>query len=373
MKWQNLTNRIIGPLVAVLVFANMWPVGALAAQEDPRPPLLLTKCWESISDDGVKHLSASDNDSIFLATRTGGKVELIETRTGKRVWRSEFGGDVVSAPVVDMNSVFLRTNSSVETGKIPTTTLRAISISTGVPVWTASLPYSEQGYLAEAGSNLIIINLDGYVSAQNKSVGGSLWTFSAGAKLSGTPRVNENEVILPLESSEIVVLSAHNGAISFRLKTVQAPSAIVRVDEKTIIWGDSKGTIYSTELPSGAIRWKFKNGGSVSGIIGTKAGTLVTSYDNFVYLMSPGGRVIWKRRLSGRVISEPVVDDTFAMVAILGESGVSFIDLETGKILNKIVDGDEYGMAGPIRTANSLIFGNSEGLFSYSSADCLRK
>ena len=357
-------------ILVALFLANTRPIGRLTGQEAPQTSLLLTKCWESTSEDSVKYISASDNGLYFILIRPSGKVDLVETKTGKRVWRSEFGGEIVSLAIADSDSVFILTNSLAENGESPATTLRAISAVTGIVLWTMPLPYSEESYLAEAGDSLLVLNPDGSIFAQKKSDGSLIWRSTTGARLSGSPRVNGNEVLLPLQSAEISILSTLNGSTNLRIKTDQVPSAVLRVDEKTMIWGDSKGNISTIDSPSGATRWKFKNGGAVSGIITTKRGTLVTSHDNFVYLMTPGGRVIWKRRLSGRVISEPVATDSFAMVTILGEAGVSFIDLESGKILNKIIDGDENGVIGPVKIGNSLIFASPDGVFSYTSAEC---
>jgi outer membrane protein assembly factor BamB len=373
MKWQNLTNKIFRLLCAVLVIVSIWPANILPAQDDARPPLLLKKCWESDSTDPTKFIAASDNELQFILATAGGKVDLFETKTGNRIWRSEFGGEIITRPIADKNTVFFAVNPVAGTPRTAETTLRAISIDTGILIWSKDIPYIEESFLLAAGDEIIVVGHDGSVVSLRKNSGERIWQAATGKNLAGDPLRNEKVVLLPLESQEIVTIAAATGKIENRTKTDRVPTSIILFDDQTLVWGDKKGHLVAVDFPSGAEKWKFKNGGAVSGVVSTKNGILITSYDNFVYLMSPGGRVIWKRRLSGRVVSEPVVTDQFAMVTILGEAGVSFIDLENGKTLNKIVDGDEYGTVGPIRLLNSVIYANSAGLFSYSLSDCAPK
>ena len=143
-------------------------------------------------------------------------------------------------------------------------------------------------------------------------------------------------------------------------------------DVNTLISGDRKGNLWAMDILTKQIRWKFKNGAQVSSITGAGENILVSSYDNFVYQMSPAnGNVLWKRRLPGRVIERPLVTRDFAVVRVLGEPEVSFIDLKSGKILGKIVsEGEDDITTALITGAGSVVLGKSDGIYLYSVNNC---
>jgi outer membrane protein assembly factor BamB len=335
--------------------------------------MLLKKCWVSGSEDPAKHLAASDNDLSIYLVKTGGKVAALDRLSGKQIWESDFGGEGGSNLLADQNSLFFLTNSSqILPGKAPFSSLRSISKQTGIAGWNATLPFSEITYLGESGNAILAIGADGFVSSINKASGNILWQTQLNKKLTVVPWFTAAAIVLSLEPGEIEIISPSDGRVIFQLQTDSIPTSVYLSDERTLIWGDKRGNVAAVDIITKQIGWKFRNGAQVSGVTAAGKDILVTSYDNFVYLMSPtSGKIAWKRRLSGRVAEKPAVGAKFAAITVIGEPGVSFVDLETGKVLNRILlDDDDYVIGTPLVMAGSVFFSKADGVYLYSAGDC---
>lgn len=372
MKWQNLTNKIRGSILAALLLTDIVPIKAVAAQETVDTPVVLRSCWGIRSDDPAKSIYASDNDLRLFISKTGSKVESIDLITGKKNWQTELGGDIVSNLSADKESIYIGNNRSSEiTFKPLFTTLRSISIDTGIANWNRSLSYSEKIFLGENANSVIAIGSDGSISALKKSDGNLIWQNSPGKWLSGAPYFLAGEVVIPSESREINIVSTINGSTSFRIKTETVPVSVYLIDDNILIWGDAKGNLTAVDVHSKTVDWKFRSGGLISGIIGVNNDILISSYDNFVYLLSSGGKVIWKRRLPGRVVDKPLVTQNFVVVSIVGESGISLISLNSGKLLNKLTtENESYATAAPAAASGYIIFSDGDGIYSYNTGNC---
>lgn len=377
MKWQNLTNRIYGSILALTLLANIIPITAASAQKKSGEiPFLLKKCWVSKSEEPANNLFASDNGLQLFLSKAGGKVGAVDLRSGESIWRSDFGGNVVSDLIGDQNSLFFATNSvSVGPAKPGLSSLRSISRQTGIVIWTSSVPFSESIYLGESGENLLAVGADGWISAIRKSDGGITWQSQSNKKLTTAPSFGARSIVFSVEPGEIEIISPSDGRILFQLKTDSIPAAVYLSDENTLIWGDKKGNLAAVDTATKQVRWKFKNGAQVSGITPAGKSILVTSYDNFVYLMSPtDGKISWKRRLAGRLAEKPLVTPTFAVVTIVGEAGASFLDIGSGKLINRLpLDEEDYIIGTPIVAGGSIIFSKGDGIYSYSVGDCISK
>lgn len=377
MKWQNLTNRICGSIFALSILANIIPITAASAQKkDVDAPLLLKKCWVSKFPESADHLFASDNDSRLFISKGGGKVVALDLRSGDSIWQSDFGGNVVSGLIEDQTSLFFATNSgAVAPAKPASSLLRSISRQTGIVSWTSSLPFSETIYISESGENLLAVGSDGWILAIRKSDGGVAWHSQSNKKLTSVPWFREKSVVFSVEPGEIVIISPSDGRIVFQMKTDSLPTSLYLPDDNTMIWGDKKGNLAAVDTATKQVRWKFKNGAQVSGITPAGKSILVTSYDNFVYLMSPiDGKISWKRRLAGRVAEKPLVTPTFAVITIVGEAGASFLDMGSGKLINRLSLEDEDHIIGtPVAAGSSIIFSKGDGIYSYSAGDCISK
>jgi outer membrane protein assembly factor BamB len=188
------------------------------------------------------------------------------------------------------------------------------------------------------------------------------------------PFFSEDKLTVAVDK-EIITFSLENASVLFQSKITAAPTAFLLLGNKILFWGDSLGNVYALDIVSGKIFWRFRIGGQISYIIFTSKGILLTSYDNFVYLVSADkGKALWKKRLSGRIIVEPLVTGNFVMVTSLADSDVFVLDLSDGKLVNQFsLTEENLSLSLPLLLDNLLVFITTKGLFvfSHSGGKCI--
>lgn len=165
-----------------------------------------------------------------------------------------------------------------------------------------------------------------------------------------------------------------------RWKVSTAPTAVLKDEYNgNLFWGDSKGSVFALKnagsnklSKNNKNTWRFRNGASISHLTSTPNGLLVSSYDNFIYLISQnGGEIIWKKRFAGRIYSEPFIDGGYAIVMTTADSDASIIEMMTGKVVNKISLKDNNIFTNkPFKIGNQLLFPTMSGIFSFSPITC---
>ncbi len=110
----------------------------------------------------------------------------------------------------------------------------------------------------------------------------------------------------------------------------------------------------------------------MSNISITSEGLLITSLDNFAYLISAEkGNLKWKKRLAGRISDKSLVLDNYALITTTAKPTISVVELSTGKSINEIILEDEdFVTANPIKIRNKIIVPTSKGLYSFSPKEC---
>jgi outer membrane protein assembly factor BamB len=150
------------------------------------------------------------------------------------------------------------------------------------------------------------------------------------------------------------------------------------LNENNFILGDGKGLLISYNKKLKTQDWKFRNGGEISEITFTRKGLIVTSFDNYIYLISEtNGRLLWKKRLSGRLLDKPQVFGNHVIVAANGDSTAAVLELDGGKLVNRVIlEKDNYFLGDSMRTGNSIVYATFKGILSFSGSDgggCLTK
>ncbi len=97
-------------------------------------------------------------------------------------------------------------------------------------------------------------------------------------------------------------------------------------------------------------------GAADAGRPGGEKWVLATSFDNFIYCLSPqNGAKVWKRQLAGRVKARPsVLNSSVLLAPLVGEECV-VLNLEDGKKVNSIYVGEDNNTeATPLLTADAF-------------------
>jgi len=93
----------------------------------------------------------------------------------------------------------------------------------------------------------------------------------------------------------------------------------------------------------------------------------VASLDNFVYTFSMTGARLWKRRLPGRISSQPLVTRDAALFMPLSSSTAVVLELRDGRQVNLLPVGEEITTsASPVAVGDVVLLTTEHGLLAFT-------
>jgi outer membrane protein assembly factor BamB len=225
---------------------------------------------------------------------------------------------------------------------------------------------SNEGLIAFSNDGkILMLDLDtGKVIWKNDLAGDSIANATlVDDKLSVISKVDEKSVIILFLSLKTgIIIKTENVEIDSipyknHLELLQYKSAsdnglkLYRIEKNSLI--KNKNSL---------IDWKAKFGGNINDILFTKNGIIVSSTDNFVYLINEKkGNKVWKLRLSGKVLGAQILSEGIAIATVYGSSNLSMFNLQTGKLLNTIaLSENEYNVFKP-QILNQKVFIQTNG------------
>ncbi len=357
-------------------------------------------CWRLRSKDATILSVASDNLDGLTVSSFGGIIKSLNPESGEKRWEMDLGGEIISTPYIDGENVYIVSKPKENQNKVSTNNkvpagdneknivIRSLSISSGVTIWQNNLKTNlnpEQIFLYIHKRTLFIADKNGNLHSIYKNDGVLNWQTTLGAKLSAPPYFYADKAILGTFEKQLIILNLGEGKTYKKVGLHIIPKAIsFNTNDETIIVGDQKGVVSSIKIEKidFAISkkekktknnpWKFRVGAEVSSMNFTPRGLLITSLDNFAYLVSAEkGNLIWKKRLAGRISEKPFVLDNYALITTIAEPTVSVVELSTGRLINKIILEDEtFVTANPIKFQNKIIVPTSKGLYAFSTNEC---
>jgi outer membrane protein assembly factor BamB len=235
---------------------------------------------------------------------------------------------------------------------------------------------SEENFLYSFQNRIIVWGINGDLTSVDSGTGKIIWDVNIAHKFSSVPYVLENKIVIGEADNYLTVISMESGKVISRNKTITSPSVILS-DNKSIFWGDERGQVFAVNSSNYKTIWKIRNGAAIKDLKITNSGLLISSLDNFIYLISfDEGDRIWKKRLTGRILATPFITESYVVVTVVGDTSASILDLRTGKKVNQIsVPDKNYFTDSPILTNDNLLFSTIRGIFSFSFTDesCMDK
>ena len=359
-------------------------------------------CWKLKNEELTYYSFASDNEGDLFVSSFDGIIKSLNSESGEKRWETDLGGEIVSTPYIDGGNLYvvskpkenqneISTNNEVSTDDYENNIIiRSLSVSSGVTIWQTNLKTNlnpEQIFLYIHKSTLLIADQNGNLHSIHKNDGIFNWQKTLGVKLSAPPYFYADKAILGTFEKQLIILNLGEGKTYKKVELHVIPTAIsFDSNDETLIVGDHKGIVSSIktdrihfkisnkEKKNKNNSWKFRLGAEVSNISFTPRGLLVTSLDNFAYLISAEkGNLIWKKRLEGRISEKSLVLDNYALLTTIAEPTISVVELNTGRLINKIILEDEnFVTANPIKTQNKIIVPTSKGLYAFSPNECYK-
>ncbi len=377
---DNLQKRLrinfsaaIQPIALMIFCLTIYPQLPQRTLQNSVP--IFNKCWFYSSGESEITTLASDNDSSLYLSSLDGNLVAINTDTIGKLWESSLGGNIVSVILVDKENIYIVARKPDESvSEKENLVLYSLDKLTGITRWQFETAQSSKAYLYDTDNSVAIILTSGIIYSLAKGDGQLLWMSSLESNLSARPLKKTTEIILGTVNKKITYLSLKDGKTLQKFE-VNEPSAVFTEDanENNLVIGDRKGKVWSLNKKKRKQIWNLRQGAEISNLLLTAQGLLICSFDNFVYLVSEtNGKLIWKRRLPGRVAAEPQIKNSNIIISSIDEPAAFVLELSSGKLVNKItLEGDDFFTGESVQIKNLLVYTTRRGIFAYSlGEDC---
>lgn len=363
----NLTN-----LTSHTAFLLRWSLAAacifaffpthMIAQENHSKAITTEKCWEYAPAD-PDTVTSSLAGSLLILKGQSGRLEALNSQDGTKEWSAEIGGEILSRPVYNNERIYLVSAAASPNGTAKKSIhLRSISSMTGLPIAMTELPASDSYVLQTSDGRILAIGSSGNLNAFDLDLKRE-WNISIGGAVTAGPISFKEGATFASDDSVIRHVSLASGEVLDRFPGDSLPTSITRDESGTIYLGDDRGRLYRIDGGTGKVVWAFKSGGRFESIIPGNRHIFAASVDNFLYKISASrGSVIWKRRLPGRILGDPLTGSDLLIVSVVGEGSAYIIESDKGKIVGKIGFDDNLApIAGPIAADNGIMIFNLPG------------
>lgn len=355
------------------------------------PSLPFKQCWSYRTKMTSRNV-ASDNENNIIIPTLEGKLLALDINSGKKLWETELGGEVISdlANDKEQKNIYVATKSFLTTAEknkkglsnftgkgntLMTIRLRSLGKITGVTNWQTSLlitePDTTEVSIFVFDHEIILTNQSGSIIALNDTNGEILWEKPLNLELGNVRFDLQDESLVAFSKNKIILADAENGRYILQKEINSVLTAAYFFNKTMLILGTEKGEILAIDIYTKKYVWKSRVGAEVSSISFTPKGILVTSFDNFIYLITPeSGKGIWKRRLEGRLVIKPYLLDNYVVVLTLGSPKATILDLNEGKVSNQIfLSADNYFINRPVFNNRLVVFPTADGIFAFTNSD----
>jgi len=329
--------------------------------------LPLKNCWR-LPDKIISAIQTSDSTAFF--SLSDGTIEALDIPTAKIIWRSQYGGNLVSSPVSEKLVIANRisNNSKMEENIKKNLVIRLLSSNTGLTLLQRSFDLDSSYIMLLSNSSQIFLISDKRITALNKNDLNIQWENNLPSNPSSS--LATNDFVFISSDNNLLVFSTRTGEL---IQKIQHKASIVgKMDflGGVIFAGDETGKIIAYNLNKKKQLWQTITGASAVSIKAFEKRILVSSKDNFVYLLSSrNGNKIWKRRFPNRPVADLVIYDKFAIVEALDENKISILSLKTGEIVNQ-VELSSSPLTSPTIASGFLLIPTSKGLEAFANS-CL--
>jgi outer membrane protein assembly factor BamB len=330
----------------------------------------LTLRWRYESNLTLNLTPAPIADRVYLPL-AGGTIVSVMAGNGQLNWRSEMGGELSASPVADERVVYVASEIGKPgsgTSRRASGALRALGRDGGVTQWMRTLAVPLRGALTLGNDKLFAAGDDGKVYAFDRRSGEMRWSYAYSAPFKSHPVVADSRVYLGCEDGNLLAFDEATGKLLWRYRTKGAVRGPVANANEHVYFGSGDGYVYAVNATTGRLVWRKRTGAGVEAVVRAGEELLVASLDNFVYKFSLAGARLWKRRLPGRIASQPLVTSNAALFMPLSSATAIVLELRGGRQLNLLGVGEEITTsAAPIAVGEVVLLTTENGLVAFAA------
>jgi len=330
----GLTQTIERIKVAAIIFAAAtFTVGQVSELSETA----YKECWSHPISGNVIGTSINSGDRIVFA-ESGGTIRAIDVQDGEALWSAELGGQIVSNLIADDRYIYVATTQNIgsETHK-SAALLRSLNPESGIPVNSTTIQSNGPFRIGLVKDGVVLIDRGSIIWSFADGLESIRWMRRSDESIVNDPLFSNETVIFISEDNKTVVISTEDGKVLDRRDSKIKPSAAIALDAAVAVVGDRRGNLKQFQFGRESPAWTFRTGGSIAHILTAGDRLIVSSFDNFVYMISSSsGQVIWRRRLDGRLRFRPVVNDGAIFLSVNGQPEIDVVSVDNGKTINRI-------------------------------------
>ena len=377
---HQITRKTKTFLVVVCVLGTLLAgaIGSFAKADSTRnatrEPEMFKRSWDYKVTPNLAIFPVIDSSAVYFVDNEN-KLLAIDSTSAARIWSSELGGEVASNLLLSDTSVLVATNSqSTEGGPAPKTYLRSISRGTGVTEWRIEIVSTGNVWIGLYSGSIVAIGEDGSMSGLSRSDGKPIWVRGLGAPITTAPLFGQKGIILGTESKEIFDVAILDGSSRKLWKSEHLPTALFTDNSGRLVVGDERGRVTAVSS-TGKRSWIFRNGARISSVLLGDSDYLASSNDNFIYRLTRGGNVKWKRRLPGRLAQAPLILGDVAVMSVAGGGGVFVLEVDKGKILDRIATAEDqsFAIGGSTNDSKNFVIAGPSSISYFSRGNHIAK
>jgi len=370
---HQITRKTKTFLVVLCVLATLLPgaIGSFASADSrkvsTREPEMFKRSWDYKVTPNLTIVPVVDSSAVYFVDSEN-KLLAIDLTSAARIWSSELGGEVASNLLLSDTSILVATNSqATEGGPTAKTYLRSISRGTGVTEWRIELGSAENVWIGLYAGAIAAIGENGSMSGLSRSDGKVIWVRGLGSPITTPPLFGQKGIILGTGSKEIFDVAIIDGSSRKLWKSEHLPTALFTDNSGRLVVGDERGGVTAVSS-DGKRSWIFRNGARISSVLLGGSDYLASSNDNFIYRLTRGGNVKWKRRLPGRLAQAPLILDDVAVMSVSGGGGVFVLEVNKGRIIDRIAtaEGQSFAIGGSTNDSKNFVLAGPSGVSYFS-------
>lgn len=251
-------------------------------------------------------------NNIIYTLDTDSHVNAYDAKTGQKLWSNSISPiksdeENISGGLAVTGSSLYATNGYDE--------LIAMNPKQGGILWRTKLSAPTRAAPTVLGNSVYVLTLDNHLSAIDATTGKKIWAYEGFSEVSSligsaSPAADNDIVLAPMSSGEIVALHAQNGATIWSDTlaasaqiggTAALPdiSGLPVLDKGAVIAASYGGKIAAIDIRSGTRIWERNIGGAKTPWVAGNMIFFITSNAELVALGRDNGTIAWVKPLNG--------------------------------------------------------------------------
>ncbi|MCB1557458.1 MAG: PQQ-binding-like beta-propeller repeat protein [Alphaproteobacteria bacterium] len=253
-------------------------------------------------------------NGVIYTLDTDSEIRAFDASTGKKLWDRSVrpkheDEDVISGGLSVSGNILFVTNGYRE--------VLALDLSTGKKIWKSELNSPSRSAPTIIGDSVYVLSVDNRVAAFSVRTGEKKWEYeglseNAGIIGAASPAANNDIVVAPLSSGELVALRVENGSVAWsedlssylsRGGSSSLPdiSGLPVIDKDLVFGVNYSSKIVAIEQRTGRRVWQRDIGSAKSPWVSGNSLFLVTSDYELVALGRDTGSLMWVKSLDSYI------------------------------------------------------------------------